>query len=92
MCWSGSSVRADLCIMTGDRRLLQIDKERRSRADALFHRSRDGSEAGCENMDVFRCSGWRVGKNSYHSECRVDGDKFCVATFSSESSTSTPHW
>jgi hypothetical protein len=27
MCWSGSSVRADLCIMTGDRRLLQIDKE-----------------------------------------------------------------
>jgi hypothetical protein len=32
MCWSGSSVRADLCTMTGDRRLLQIDKEKMVRS------------------------------------------------------------
>ena len=83
---------ADLCTMTGDRRLLQIDKEKMIRSGCPVPLFEDGSETGCEDMDVFKCSGWRVGKNSYYSECRVDGDKFCVMTFSSESSTSTPHW
>ena len=51
---------ADLCTMTGDRRLLQIDKEKMIRSGCPVPLFEDGSETGCEDMDVFKCSGWRV--------------------------------
>jgi hypothetical protein len=78
--WSGV-IRADsgtVAVYIGELlKVLQIGRERMALNSCSSTGRVDGSEAGCEDMDVSDVAGW-----IREMQCRADGDTFCTRSYS----------